>query len=318
MAVFTESAAQSQEASLSATGLPWKARVEEPTNRFVYYPIAKRIVQLLVKTPITANQVTLIQPLIAAVAAYLIAQGQPMYLVAGALVFELRSLLDCVDGSLARAKKQASPNGHALDALCDWLGVVLLYLGIYMHFSAHAPPAGAWTVYLPMGAIIGISLFQGAMRSFAADYYMRKYGSILENGRDETVEDLRDRQRALRPDSTFLERAEAWIGRCQHLSFQHEFFDAERSVSLSGDQADVLIEQRNSPLMRLVAALWGVSNGDAYIRLTIISVLLGHSWMWSAQLFFATAGVLWIVAVIMFNGWVIRRAIDRSPAHSEV
>jgi phosphatidylglycerophosphate synthase len=292
--------------------------VEEPTNRYVYYPIAKRIVQVLLKTPITANQVTLVQPLIAAVAAYLIAHGSPMYLIAGALVFELRSLLDCVDGSLARAKNQASPNGHALDALCDWLGVVLLYLGIYLHFRSYAPPSGVWMTYLPMGAIIGISLFQGAMRSFAADYYMRKYGSILERGRDETVEDLRDRQRALGPDSTFLARAEAWIGRCQHLSFQHEPFDAERSVSLSGAQADVLIAQRSGPLMRFVAALWSISSGDAYIRLTVLSVLAGHAWMWSAQLFFATVGFVWIVAVIMFNGWVIRRAIGRSLAPSEV
>src|SRR5690606_16174055 len=113
---------------------PWKLRVEEPTNRFLYYPIARVLVSVLVKTRVTANQVTLIQPVIAAVAGYLITFHDWRYLVLGALTFELRSMLDCVDGTLARAKKSANPNGHALDAICDWLGVVFLYLGIYFHF----------------------------------------------------------------------------------------------------------------------------------------------------------------------------------------
>ena len=287
--------------------IPWKLRVEEPTNRFLYYPIARALVGVLVKTRITANQVTMIQPVIAAVAGYLITFHDWRYLVLGALVFEFRSLLDCVDGTLARAKKSASPNGHALDALCDWLGVVFLYAGIYFHFVLHPPPPGEWSAYLPMGAIVGLSLFQGAMRSFAADYYMRKYGSILKTGRDETVEDLREKQLALGPDSPFMARAEAWIGRCQHLSFQHEFFDAHNTPSLSSDQAGAVVEQRNSSAMKAIAAIWSVSNGDAFIRLSVISVLLGHAWMWQLQLFWASFGFVWIVAVMWLNGWFIRR-----------
>ncbi len=287
--------------------LPWKLRVEEPTNRFVYYPLARQLVKVLVKTPITANQVTLIQPVIAAVAGYLITFEDWRYLVLGALTFELRSMLDCVDGTLARAKKSASPNGHALDAICDWLGVVFLYLGVYFHFRLHPPPPGDWAAYVPMGAVIGMSLFQGAMRSFAADYYMRKFGSILTTGRDETVEDLREKQLALRPDSPFMAKVEAWIGRCQHLSFQHELFDPHNTQSLSADQADAVVEHRHSPAMRAIAFLWSVSNGDFFIRLTVVSVLLGHAWMWQLQLFWASFGFFWIVAVMWLNGWFIKR-----------
>src|SRR5688572_15036810 len=87
----------------------WKVRVEEPTNRFLYYAIARVLVSVLVKTRVTANQVTLIQPVIAAVAGYLITFHGWRYLVLGALTFELRSMLDCVDGTLARAKKSANP-----------------------------------------------------------------------------------------------------------------------------------------------------------------------------------------------------------------
>ncbi len=289
-----------------AEDLPWKMRVEEPANRFVYYPVARGLVKLLVKTPVTANQVTLIQPVIAAVAGYLMTFQDWRYLVMGALTFELRSLLDCVDGTLARAKRSASANGHALDAICDWLGVVFLYLGVYFHFRLHPPPAGDWAAYAPMGAIIGLALFQGAMRSFAADYYLRKYGSILNTGRDETVEDLREKQLALTSQSPFMAKVEAWIGRCQHLSFQHEFFDAQNTPSLSREQAGSLTEQRQSPAMKAIALLWSVSNGDFFIRLTVLSVFLGHAWMWQLQLFWATFGFVWIVAVMWLNGWFIR------------
>jgi phosphatidylglycerophosphate synthase len=297
--------------------LPWKARVEEPTNRFVYYPIARQLVRVLVRTPITANQVTAVQPLIAAVAGYLITFQDWRYQVAGALTFELRSLLDCVDGTLARAKKTSSPNGHALDALCDWLGVLFLYLGIYIHFRLHPPPTGEWAAYVPMGAILVVSLAQGALRSFAADYFMRKFGSIMATGRDETIEDLREKQRALSAASPFWAKVEAWIGRCGHLSFQHEFFDVTRSKSISGDQAQSLLEQRNTPRMKFLAGLWSVSSGDAYIRITVISLLLGHAWMWQLQLFWATFGVLWITALVGLTSWFLKRAAHELQQEAE-
>jgi len=288
----------------------WKARVEEPTNRYVYYPLSRLLVRLLVKTPITANQVTLIQPLIAALAGYLIMHEDWRYLVLGALTFELRSLLDCTDGTLARAKQSASSGGHALDALCDWLGVTFLYVGVYVHFRFHPPPDGVWSAYLPMGAIVAISLAQGALRSAAHDYFMRKFGSILATGRDETVEDLRDKQRALRPDSPFTDKAEAWIGRWQHVLFQHERFDVARTRSIKGRQAQLLIDQRHSFFMGLIARLWSISGGDFFIRLTVLSVIAGHHWMWELQLFMASLGFLWIVAVVWLSSWFIRRATE--------
>jgi phosphatidylglycerophosphate synthase len=306
--------ALSQQA-IEESEVPWKLRVEEPTNRFLYYPIARGLVKVLMKTPITANQVTLAQPLIAAAAGYLITFNDWRYLVLGALVFEVRSLLDCVDGTLARAKKTASPNGHALDAICDWLGVVFLYVGVYFHFRLHPPPPGDWAAYLPMGAIICLSLFQGAMRSFAADYYMRKFGSIFNTGRDETVEDLREKQRALGPTSSFWAKVEAWIGRCQHLSFQHEVFDVDTTRSITGASARQLTEQRNSPTMRSLAVLWSISNGDFFIRLTVLSVLFGHAWMWQMQLLWASFGFVWILGVMWLNGRFFRRhAADTSVA----
>ena len=95
----------------------WKRRLEDPFNTFYRYPVALGITRLLVHTRITPNQVSLVQPIFAAAAGYLLTFDDFRAHVAAALLFETRSILDCVDGSLARAKKMSSPNGHAIDAM---------------------------------------------------------------------------------------------------------------------------------------------------------------------------------------------------------
>jgi phosphatidylglycerophosphate synthase len=304
------------EAASTSEDVPWKLRVEEPTNRFVYYPIARWLVRGLVHTPVTANQVTLVQPLFAGAAAWLVAtSNDPKRLLVAALLFETRSLLDCVDGTLARAKGTASTNGHAMDAICDWLGGVLLYVGLAVHFLRF-PPAADWTLggwaalgALPVLLVLASSLFQGAVRSLAADYFLRKLGSIFATGVDDTVEGLREKQRRLRPDSPFWAKVEAWIGRCQHLSFQHERFDAERTRSLDGAQAQALSAERNGPTMRLLSTAWSLSNGDFFLRATVASLLFGPRWMWELQVVFATVGLPWIFGLCWLNGSLIRRRL---------
>lgn len=127
-------------------------RMEDPFNRQYRYPVARWIVRALVRTPVTPNQVTLVQPLFAALAGYLVTFDDPRALVAGALVFELRSILDCVDGALARAKSTASPAAHAIGALADWLGVTFLYAGIFWHVHLHPPPGGPWSAVVAADA----------------------------------------------------------------------------------------------------------------------------------------------------------------------
>jgi phosphatidylglycerophosphate synthase len=299
--------------------VPWKLRVEEPTNRFVYYPMARQLVKLLLKTPISANQVTIMQPFIAALAGILIAQQEHHFMIAGAVIFELRSFLDCVDGTLARAKKTCSPNGHALDALCDWIGVVCLYLGILFHFVRFPPPAGPWQAFLPASlywVVVWTAGVQGGFRSSAHDYFMRKYASIIETARDATVEDLRELEQKRRRTGGFLLAFEAWSGRVQHLNFNLEFFDADQTKSLSREQAEWLASQRNGPLMRFIAKLWSVSNGDAFIRVTIVGVLFGHDALWTLMLVWATFGVVSMFAVIQLNAWFMRRAHERQPGQA--
>ncbi|WP_437966160.1 CDP-alcohol phosphatidyltransferase family protein [Sorangium sp. So ce260] len=300
-------ATESSTPAAQSGGVPggWKMRMEDPFNRYYRYPIARWIVRALMKTPVTPNQVSLVQPLFAALAGYLVTFDDPRRLVAGALVFELRSILDCVDGALARAKRMASPAGHAIDALADWLGVTFLYAGIFWHFHLHPPPDGPWSAVLSTNSILLLALLQGALRSFSADYFKLKYCSIFERGTDETVDALRRKIQALGPSSSFFAHAEVFIGRMGHLAFEHEWFDPERSrSSTTADQMKQLIREETSPLTRLIGALWAISNGDAFLSMVVLTLLANQLWL--GQVFFATGGVVWVAAVIFLNGWFLR------------
>lgn len=291
-------------------GLPWKLRVEEPLNRFVHYPLARVVVRLLVRTPITPNQVTMVQPAVAALAGYLISFNDPLYLVAAVVVYELRSLLDCVDGTLARAKNMVSSNGHALDSFCDWISAVLLYAGIYWHFVKHPPGAAGWSAYLPVSVVVALALINGGLRSFAADHYLQKYSAIFDRGRDEEVENVHDKLLARRSDPSLMAKWEALIAWGGHATFEFEFYDPDRSRPLNADEVAELQRAQHQPLTRFVAGLWSVSNGDFWLTLTLASALLGV--LWPAMVFFATAGFVWVALVVAFNTWFIRRTVSRA------
>jgi phosphatidylglycerophosphate synthase len=276
----------------------WKARMDDPFNRFYRYPLARLLVRVLLPTPVTPNQVSFVQPVLAAFAGYSVTFADRGHLVLGAVLFEVRALLDCTDGTLARARGQSSAAGHAVDAVADWLGTVLLYAGIFGHFVLHPPPEGAWSRYLSVGGVILLALAQGALRSAAADHYKRKYTSVFEQGRDGTVEELADKVRAIGPGSSMFARADALIGRAEHLVFEHEVFDPERSRPRAAGVERLRLRE-GTPMARLVALLWSVSNGDAFLTLVTISLLAGL--LWEGQLFFAVAGLPWIGLVVALN-----------------
>lgn len=84
----------------------------------------------LLATPVTPNQVTLAYTVTGLLAAALLARGRrPALLLGGALLL-VKSTLDAVDGSLARARGRPSRVGRLLDSLCDLLVNAAVCLGL--------------------------------------------------------------------------------------------------------------------------------------------------------------------------------------------
>ena len=94
------------------------AKAEGPVSRYINRRVSSRITGFIVSRgiDITPNQMSLIAFLTAAAAAAATASG---LLLLGGLLVQLSSILDGVDGELARARRMASPRGAFLDTVLD-------------------------------------------------------------------------------------------------------------------------------------------------------------------------------------------------------
>lgn len=99
---------------------------------------------------LTPNTVTVIGLAIVAVAAVLVAQG---LLLAGAVVLLAGSVLDAVDGALARLQGGGTPFGSFLDSTLDRVAEAVLYAGLVGYFMSR--PDATLPVLATILALIG-------------------------------------------------------------------------------------------------------------------------------------------------------------------
>ncbi len=124
------------------------------------------ISRLLVGTPVTANLVTLTTLLFGVAAAGLYAVGTYGAMVGGAFLAWFASMLDGVDGELARARFEESDFGCWLEMVCDYLFYIVLFPGM------------GWGLYQSTGSPVwwwmGLGSSLGTVVSFAVIARQRK------------------------------------------------------------------------------------------------------------------------------------------------
>jgi phosphatidylglycerophosphate synthase len=91
-------------------------------------PLSRIVSKILINTSITPNQVTIFSFFAALAGAYLVAT--PSTVIAGATLYWVSFVFDCVDGELARLKYQGSRTGQWLDTIIDDLSTVVFTVGL--------------------------------------------------------------------------------------------------------------------------------------------------------------------------------------------
>ncbi|MGZ8475410.1 MAG: CDP-alcohol phosphatidyltransferase family protein [Candidatus Limnocylindria bacterium] len=109
------------------------------------------IVGLAMALHITPNTITVFGVLVTSLASGLVAAG---WLLLGAAILTAGSLLDAVDGALARAQGGGTAFGSFLDSTLDRVGEAILYIGVagWFLFTYEEP---AWPVLLTLAALSG-------------------------------------------------------------------------------------------------------------------------------------------------------------------
>ncbi len=134
----------------AAPGRP--REIEAPSNLYLVHPASRRLTDLLERTAVTPNQVSIASVFASgAAAASYVALSWPWGAFAG-LAFQFAwHVLDGADGELARRTGRASPIGELVDGVCDHLSQALIYLAFA--FAAQRTFGGwAWAVAIAAAA----------------------------------------------------------------------------------------------------------------------------------------------------------------------
>ncbi len=105
---------------------PVDGLVSRHLNRHVSIFISKR----LVSTPVTPNQMSLVTFVLGVAGAFAVSRGGYLWSLLGAVLFQWNSILDGVDGELARVRFQHSKLGQWVDTVCDDVSNVIFYIGL--------------------------------------------------------------------------------------------------------------------------------------------------------------------------------------------
>ncbi len=146
-------------------------------------PIATRVVPWLARHPVvTPSRITLVAHALAIVSAVLFATDN---LVAGAVVFELRFIGDCLDGKLARVTGQSSFFGRDLDAWGDRILVMVNFaaLGWAINPLAALVVVGAYPVSFHLLEVRDQVLEHAGQRAQHRRMRDRGYGAAMARRR---------------------------------------------------------------------------------------------------------------------------------------
>jgi phosphatidylglycerophosphate synthase len=120
-----------------------KPAVMGPVEVLFNRRLSTLLTRLLVRTPLTPNQVTVLSFLVLLPGAYLLSTGERIALIGAGFLIQLSFTLDCCDGELARLRGLSSPFGAWLDGLLDRIAelVLCLALGVALEHQSDDPHA---------------------------------------------------------------------------------------------------------------------------------------------------------------------------------
>ena len=128
-----------------------KKNTDGPISRILNRPISIKISELLLKTKITPNQISLISFIAALFGALFFYIGDYLYLVIGGFLVQLSSIIDGCDGEVARLKLVETKYGGWFDAVLDrYADAIIIFGMIHGHWLVHNDII-IWTIGFKIG-----------------------------------------------------------------------------------------------------------------------------------------------------------------------
>ena len=122
----------------------------------LYNRLSKPISMIVVKTSLTPNQITIFSGILGMIGAFFLMQHSRANLITAAVFIQLFTILDLVDGDIARIKGLHSHFGKWLDVFFDKLNDFLIILGLSI--GVYLKTNEIYTLYLGI-ILMGLVFF---------------------------------------------------------------------------------------------------------------------------------------------------------------
>jgi phosphatidylglycerophosphate synthase len=245
--------------------------LDDPLNRWYRYPLARALLHVLGGLPLRPDHVTYIHTCFGVSAGALVALGSPWALVAAFVALEIRDVLDCYDGVLARAKNMSSPRGRALDEAADSVSFIALSIGLAIYGMRFHPeiPTGIYFAFAFFGVVAG------AFCAHGCDFYKRRLGSALKEGKDSIADELEAKRVAAAANQAgAVTNWGIWVDRWQLVFWETKY--------ASGHPVKTVLDRAHRPGVQIMARVVGLMSWENGIFLIHVGLLTGHvlaSWV---------------------------------------
>jgi hypothetical protein len=238
--------------------------LDDPLNRYYRYPAARGLLRIAGGLPLRPDHITYLHTTFGVLGAAVMAFSTTRSAMVLSFFFlEIRMILDCYDGVLARAKKLSSPRGRTLDELGDAFAYIAICIGMNIHLHRAHPEIPA-QLFVLLGAVV---LVAGAMSGHAYDFYKRRIGSALKDGRDAIAEELDQKHELVRAgNAKWITRFGIWFDRWQVRLYEPHY--------PGGDAVGTVLARSQSVGVRFLARLIGFISWDNVLGMISLGVLL--------------------------------------------
>ena len=260
-------------------------------NRAYRYPVSRALFRVAGGLPLRPDHITYLHTTIGVIGASFIAWGDRWAMVAAFVLLEVRMVLDCYDGVLARGKNLSSPRGRTVDELGDALAYIAICIGMTIHV-ARTQPSIPLSMTVALGVVV---LMAGAMSGHAYDFYKRLLGTALKEGRDSIAEELEQKEALVRAgNAPWITRFGIWFDRWQIRLYA--------PAVKNDDRAAAVIAASGSSGMKVLVRVIGLLSWDNVLALMSVAILFDRvleiellSLAYGAVMFTTARVMLWRV-----------------------
>jgi len=144
-------------------------------SRYLNRPVSHRISEVLVRTPISPNGISLLSFAVCIIGAVMFCLGGYILTIMAGLVVQLSSIVDGCDGEVARLRFQSSKFGGWFDTILDRYADTAIVAGVSFGYWLAHPHAAVW-----LGAIFALTGF--IMASYVKKEFVIRYQSKSPGG----------------------------------------------------------------------------------------------------------------------------------------